>query len=84
MPKVALFSQIDSIHIKALWPSFNTEGLKEGGLDSEISVRTAIKHIWRMGWAYNHLLCYQFDSIGFHLCKQRHIENILSAASKQV
>ena len=58
--------------------------LKEGGLDSEISVRTAIKHIWRMGWAYNCLLCYQFDSIGFHLCKQRHIENILSAASKQV
>ena len=57
---------------------------KEGGLDSGISVRTAIKHIWRMGWAYNHLLCYQFDSIGFHLCKQRHIENILSAASKQV
>ena len=57
--------------------------LKEGNLDCEISVWTAIKHIWRMGWAYNRLLCYQFDSIGFHLCEQRHIVNILSAASNR-
>ena len=76
--KVSLFSDKLNVSINALVT------LKEGGLDSEISVRTAIKHIRRMGWAYNRLLCYQFDSIGFHLCKQRHIENILSAASKQV
>lgn len=30
----------------------------------------------KMGWAYKRLLCYQFDSIGFHLCKQKHTVNI--------